>query len=148
MHMKKFLLTTTALLGMTAIAAAADLPARAPPPAPFVAVAPVFTWTGFYAGINGGWVWSENGTRLRGTNGLTAAQIALIPDRFNGDDDGFTIGGHVGYNIQFGTFVAGLETDIAYTDLGRSRSVAVPAGVLAPIAVGAGTITARNGLDF
>src|SRR5215213_7212994 len=119
MHMKKFLLTTTALLGMTAVAAAADLPARMPPPAP-IAVAPVFTWTGFYAGINGGWVWSQNGTRLRGTTGLTAAQIALIPDRFDGDDDGFTIGGHAGYNIQFGTFVAGLETDIAFTDLGRS----------------------------
>src|SRR5215218_4305054 len=148
MHMKKLLLTTTPLLGMTAVAAAADLPARAPPPAPYVAVAPVFTWTGFYAGINGGWVWSQNGTRLRGTTGLLVPQIALVPDRFDLDDDGFTIGGHIGYNWQFGTFVAGLETDIAYTDLGRSRTVAVPAGVLAPVGLGPGTITGNTGLDF
>jgi outer membrane immunogenic protein len=145
--MKKILLSTTALIAMTAMAAAADLPARTVAPAPVYAP-PVFTWTGFYAGINGGYVWSENDIRLRGTTGLTPAQIALVPDRFDVDDDGFTIGGHVGYNWQFGTFVAGLEADIAYTDLGRTATIAVPAGVLAPVAVGPGTLTGSGGLDF
>ena len=41
--MKKFLLSSVALLGFTAGAMAADLPRRAPP---FAAI-PVFTWTGF-----------------------------------------------------------------------------------------------------
>ena len=146
--MKKFLLSSAVLLATTALASAADLPRRVVAPAPAPIIVPVFTWTGFYAGLNGGWVWSQNGTRLRGTTGLLVPQIALVPDRFDLDDDGFTIGGHIGYNWQFGTFVAGLETDIAYTDLGRSRTIAVPAGVLAPVALGPGTITGNTGLDF
>ena len=54
--MKKFLLGTVGLvaLGMAAPASAADLAARytkAPPPM----VAPIYDWSGFYIGANGGW---------------------------------------------------------------------------------------------
>ena len=42
--MKKLLLSATALVALTAAAAAADLPVQAAPPIPIV---PVFTWTGF-----------------------------------------------------------------------------------------------------
>ena len=58
--MKKFLLATVgllALLGMAAPASAADLPVKAPPPP---VVAPVYNWTGFYIGANGGWGQVEN----------------------------------------------------------------------------------------
>src|SRR5918997_478817 len=136
--MKKILLSTTALIAMTAMAAAADLPARTLAPAPIPVAAPVFTWSGFYAGINGGYVWNETNIRLRGTTGLAAA---ALPGRVDLDDDGFTIGGHVGGNVQFGVFVAGLEADIAYTHLDRSRSIAVPG-------LGGGTVTANGGLDY
>jgi len=54
--MKKFLLSSVALLGFTAGAMAADLPRRAPPV--FVPV-PVFTWTGFYVGVNAGYGWGN-----------------------------------------------------------------------------------------
>ena len=54
--MKKFLLSSVALLGFTAGAMAADLPRRAPPV--FVPV-PVFTWTGFYVGVNAGYAWNN-----------------------------------------------------------------------------------------
>src|SRR5215204_3187190 len=54
--MKKFLLSSVALLGFTAGAMAADLPRRAPPV--FVPV-PVFTWTGFYVGVNAGYGWNN-----------------------------------------------------------------------------------------
>jgi hypothetical protein len=52
--MKRFLLATVALVALAAPAAAADLAARpytkAPPP-----VIPIYDWTGFYIGANGGW---------------------------------------------------------------------------------------------
>ena len=54
--MKKFLLGTVGLVafGMAAPATAADLApyTKAPQPAPYVA--PIYDWTGFYIGTNGG----------------------------------------------------------------------------------------------
>src|SRR3954466_4815566 len=58
-HMKKILLSSVALLGLSAAAFAADLPSRRVAPAPYVAV-PVFTWTGFYVGVNAGYGFSNN----------------------------------------------------------------------------------------
>ena len=52
--MKKILLASVALFGLAGAASAADLPARAAPPAPVIAAAPIFTWTGFYVGVNAG----------------------------------------------------------------------------------------------
>ena len=49
--MKKFLLGTLGLVAMVAPAVAADLPAKAPPPM----IPPMFNWSGFYIGGNGGW---------------------------------------------------------------------------------------------
>src|SRR4051794_20776273 len=59
---KKFLLSSVALMGFTAGAMAADLPRRSAPPAYFAPM-PVFTWTGFYVGVNAGYAWnnSDNG---------------------------------------------------------------------------------------
>ena len=53
--MKKFLLGTVGLLalGMAAPASAADMAVKARPPAPVLA--PIYDWTGFYIGGNGGW---------------------------------------------------------------------------------------------
>ncbi|MBF9197731.1 porin family protein, partial [Microvirga sp. BT290] len=51
--MKKILLSSVALLGLATGAVAADLPSRRAP-APIIAAAPIFTWTGFYVGVNAG----------------------------------------------------------------------------------------------
>jgi outer membrane immunogenic protein len=118
------LLAATALTtaGLSA-ASAADLP-QAPPPAPIVA-APIFTWTGFYAGVNAGWGWRDSNKQAVVLGGAVPGTL-FFPD--NGDG-GFTGGGQIGYNWQFGSFVIGAETDIQWLDAGGSEAVAfVPFG--------------------
>jgi len=43
-----------ALIGAPAFAA--DMAVKAPPPAP----APVYSWTGWYVGLNAGYTWNRN----------------------------------------------------------------------------------------
>ena len=57
--MKKILLSSVALLGLTATAMAADLLSRRAAPAPIIAAVPVFTWTGFFLGVNAGYGWTR-----------------------------------------------------------------------------------------
>jgi outer membrane immunogenic protein len=110
--MKKILLSSVALLSLTAGAMAADLPSRRAP-APIIAAVPVFTWTGFYVGVNAGYGWNTN-------NSSTFVPGFGFLDRNN--DGGFVGGGQIGYNYQIGSFVVGVETDLQYADLGGSRN--------------------------
>jgi outer membrane immunogenic protein len=101
---KKLLLATAASTLVATAASAADLPRRAAPPPVFTPV-PVFTWTGFYVGVNAGYGWSDDDFDT----------VALADD----DNDGGFIGGaQVGYNYQIGSFVVGLEGDVQYADFG------------------------------
>src|SRR3954469_10956691 len=132
--MKKFLLSSVALLGFTAGAMAADLPRRAPPV--FVPV-PVFTWTGFYVGVNAGYGWNnDDNNNCFGCFGagalfvdtapgvvapVTAAPFSAVPATGfggrGGNNDGFVGGAQVGFNYQFtpgSGFVVGVEADIQW----------------------------------
>ena len=120
--MKKILLSSVALLGLATGALAADLPSRRAP-APIVAAVPVFTWTGFYVGVNAGYGWQDN------NDGSVFVPAGTIPGTgagtiVYGDDngDGFVGGAQVGYNYQIGSFVVGLEGDIQYADFGGELS--------------------------
>ena len=99
-------------------ASAADLPVRAEPPAPVFAAPPIFTWTGFYAGVNAGWGWRDNDREsviLTGPGipgGLEGGTLLFG----NSDDGGFVGGGQIGYNYQIGSFVIGAEADIQWAD--------------------------------
>jgi outer membrane immunogenic protein len=105
------LLAGTAALAIAASAAqSADLPSRYAPP-PMIAAVPVFTWTGFYVGVNAGYGWSTNDR-----NGGFDPVFGYLNS--GGSDGGFVGGGQVGYNYQIGQFVVGLETDIQYADIG------------------------------
>jgi len=76
-------------------------------PAPIAAV-PVFTWTGFYVGVQAGYAWGDS------SGGMTTP-AGFLPFNQDGDFDGFVGGAHAGYNFQFGSIVAGLEADIEGT---------------------------------
>jgi outer membrane immunogenic protein len=142
--MNRFLLSSVAALALTSAASAADLPARAAPPPPVPV--PVFTWTGFYAGVHGAWIRPDIEVRSRSPFGNR---------RFTLDEYGFGGGGQVGYLMQFGNIVAGLEADITATDFEDSRRFTVTvAGVRAASGrVSAdmsyfGTVKGRVGFSF
>jgi len=158
--MKKILLASVALFGFAGAASAADLPARAAPPAPIVAAVPVFTWSGFYVGVNAGYGWQNNnnnsvfvpaGTFV--TSPLTSGTITYGEN----SGDGFVGGGQIGYNYQIGSFVVGVEADLQWADLGGSNGTAFtsfvpPATFVAAGAAGGvdwfGTVRARAGVAF
>jgi outer membrane immunogenic protein len=113
--MKKILLSSVAFLGLTAGAMAADLPSRAAP-APVFAAVPIFTWTGFYVGVNAGYGFNAN------NKDIVVPGFGVISSN---NDGGFVGGGQVGYNYQFGSFVAGVEADLQFADIGGGRNDAL-----------------------
>lgn len=101
--MHKVVLSIAAIAGFTSTALAADLPSRKEPPA-VLEPSPVFSWTGFYIGVQGGGEFAHE-------SGLwgDAAQKGLSP--YANSPSGGLIGGHVGYNWQIGKVVLGVEGD-------------------------------------
>jgi outer membrane immunogenic protein len=99
--MKTILLASVGLLALgVAQASAADIARRRPPPvkAP-VYVAPPFSWTGGYVGINGGYGFGRSDFSPPFTTGSF-------------DTSGGLVGGTLGYNYQVNQIVFGLEGDI------------------------------------
>ena len=121
--MKKFLLGTVGLvaLGIAAPASAADLAARPYTKAPPPVLAPMYDWSGFYIGANGGWGESRN------CWGIVPVAGAVIPDGCIAESGGL-LGGQVGYRWQAGQFVFGLEAQGDWANLhGSHISVFDPA---------------------
>jgi outer membrane immunogenic protein len=122
--MKTFRMTVAAaalsLAGAMAggAALAADLPSRNVAPAAPVIAPPLFTWTGFYAGLNAGYGFgASNEAKTAGTAGFSGLVPAgIAPGALKVDGSGFVGGGQIGYNWQAGAIVYGLETDIQYVD--------------------------------
>jgi outer membrane immunogenic protein len=119
--MKKFLLSTVALIAFAAPAAAADLAARPYTKAPPAPIAVVYDWSGFYIGANGGW----------GTSRKCWDFIDPVLGPFAEgchDADGGTVGGQIGYRWQAGTWVFGLEGHGNWADFqGSNVSLLFPA---------------------
>jgi len=88
---------------------------------------PVFAWTGWYAGMNAGWIRAQRDSTLTRTTGVAVG--APLPQSLSNDQDGFLAGLTLGYNQKMGAaFVAGIESDIAYTDIDgrRARTIGPP----------------------
>ena len=108
--MKKFLLASVGLVAIGTIAAsAADIPRRAAPPKQPVVAAPLFTWTGAYVGINGGYGWGRSNFSAPFTTGSF-------------DVSGGLVGGTLGYNYQLGQTVFGIEGDMDWSGIDGSAA--------------------------
>ncbi|WP_052726668.1 outer membrane protein [Devosia epidermidihirudinis] len=73
---------------------------------------PATDWTGFYAGVNGGYAW---GTQ---TNQPNAAP------RTETNSNGWQVGGQAGYNVDLGGLVIGGEADLQWANVGVEHDIA------------------------
>ncbi|KQP74554.1 porin [Methylobacterium sp. Leaf111] len=130
---KPLLLAGPMAVLLAGAASAADLPRRAAPPV-FTTV-PVFSWTGFYAGLNAGYGFDANSSRGAIVIGTTAASgvvangadPGLVAFSNRNANNGFTGGGQIGYNYQFtpgSGVVVGVEADAQYLGFGTNRNTA------------------------
>jgi outer membrane immunogenic protein len=101
-------------------AAAADMPVKAPvyntPSSPVV-----YNWTGFYAGVNGGYGVGDDATRNVGTQ----SPAAINPqDSFNAAPRGVLGGAQAGFNWQLAPrWLVGVEADIQGADVSDTACV-------------------------
>jgi len=109
--MKRILLIVAGAISFAAPALAADLPARtykAP-----VAIPPVYDWSGFYIGANGGYGWTKD----------RWIDIGTVPatDWGSHTAKGAVAGGQLGYRWQLGSWVLGLEAQGDWADIKGSH---------------------------
>lgn len=115
--MKTVLMSAIALGAMAVTATAADMPARGSAVAPAPYVAPVFTWTGFYLGVNAGAAWHGNDNcpgfyDYTSSTGVIGSRVSAFAPACNSDDTAFTAGFQGGFNWQMGAVVFGIEGDV------------------------------------
>jgi outer membrane immunogenic protein len=121
--MKKIALAAAAISMMFAGAAsAADMApryAKAPPP-----VVPIFSWTGFYIGVNAGGGWNERtGDHYCITpGGVVAGAGCSVSLPGTVEASGALAGAQVGYNWQAGNIVFGGEADIQWSGIRESSA--------------------------
>ncbi|WP_368507534.1 outer membrane protein [Bradyrhizobium lupini] len=130
--MKRIVIGMAAAMSLFATGAlAADLGARPYVKAP-VMVDPVWSWTGFYVGANGGYSWGRSRTDVSYFNSATGA--AIVPPagsitNASFDMNGAIAGGQAGYNWQSANWVYGIEGDLQWSDeKGRAGFNCAPTG--------------------
>lgn len=138
--MKKILLTGVALAALASGSAlAADLPARRgmPVKAPEAVVAYGYNWSGFYIGAHGGGGWSDKCFTFAGAS-----------DGCH-DGDGWLGGGQIGFNMQTGQFVFGIEFSGSWADItGSHNALLVPADIYHSDVNSILMLTGRVGMTF
>lgn len=107
MNLKLVLAASAAMLVTAGAARAADAIVEEPVP-----VVPVFTWTGGYVGLQGGYAWTKPDADI---------------DAFGLDDvSSGMLGAYAGYNWQYDAFVLGVEGDFNGVWNDKSFSFAGP----------------------
>ena len=144
MSVKSFFLLTASVVALSSGVMAADLPSKKKA-APFVAL-PMFTWAGAYVGVNAGYAYGN--AKVTDVAAGYPGYLPPNPDKDGSFHPGGGLGGgQVGYNLQSGNIVYGLEADFdwshitgSYNDLNNSAL----GGTLGWF----GTVRARAGYAF
>jgi outer membrane immunogenic protein len=108
-----------------------------------VAVAPIYDWTGFYIGANGGWAESRSC--------LDFFQTGVVTDFNDGcvKRSGGVIGGQLGYRWQMGAAVFGLEAQGDWADLKSSHVSIFDPGFITGVKMdGIGLFTGQIGYTW
>lgn len=117
MHPKPGLARLALLCGglfCMAPAMAADMPSsQLLPPAP--ALPDLYSWTGIYLGVQGGYSWGQERTSFSDTLGRAFNGAA-----FRQSSDSALGGAHAGFNYQMGSIVFGIEGDVEALDVGET----------------------------
>lgn len=112
------------LIGSIGSANAADMAVKALP-----MPAPIWNWTGFYAGANGGGIWGQNNVSSAFFDGAAIASAQTLGGLAGagGMNGSSAFGGvQVGYNWQRATaWVFGVEADIQGMSLNQNRTSAL-----------------------
>ena len=110
-------------LGLANGAFAADMAVKASPRA----VADVWSWTGLYVGVNGGYGWQGDNLRDTSIDYFYASFPTIVANTgASFDDKGGFGGGQIGYNFQTGMGVWGVEADFQGSAI-KSRFSQFPA---------------------
>jgi outer membrane immunogenic protein len=117
--MKKVFLAAVGLVALgIAPALAADLPARTYTKAPAI-VAPVYDWSGFYIGLNGGGASSHECYTITSVAGTP---IPNTPSEGCHNATGALAGGQIGYRWQAANWVFGVEAQGDWANLTGSNA--------------------------
>jgi outer membrane immunogenic protein len=113
-------------VAVTQIAVAADLPVKAPVSRAPAIVAPAWSWTGFYLGVNAGYGWNTTTgdyfcsyAGVVGDVGCSTPVSGVVKPR------GGLFGVQAGYNWQRNRIVYGIEADIQWSGIKDSASAPV-----------------------
>jgi outer membrane immunogenic protein len=149
----KYLLAGIVALFALVFVSIAD--AKSPPPPP------VYSWTGCYVGVNGGYGWNNGNSAYRDSNSTAdpinfvpnpaapLTPLAYIPTPSGTAGSGGLAGGSGGCNYQSQQWVVGFEADIDWADISGTSNTSVNSGPgqfqigqtgLGPVYSGVGTL--------
>jgi outer membrane immunogenic protein len=147
-------------LGGLGAASAADMAVKAPyykaPPPPAV-----YSWTGWYVGVNGGYAWDNSTGNLNAfsttpavNNFGPAVAAGGTPSFLGAKHEGGFGGAQVGYNWLMSNWLLGAEADIQGGSIGQTSTIVFPGGggILPSVSTGRdhldwfGTVRGRLGV--
>ena len=132
--MKRLGIMLSAILLLTTASQAADLGWNSGA-SPIYSPTPASGWSGFYAGVSGGY-------------GFGTSTVAPAPGaQATNGTGGWNLGGQAGYNMDMGGFILGAEADLQWSNVGYTEAIPGVGSFKAGIDF-YGTLRGRAGMAF